>query len=88
MAASPDPHVQATISMPSADLITYRFDQNDKKLEELKLLVTTMSATFATNERVNDLEKRLDNYTWYWRAVFSGLIVAIAGVLVALIQRR
>lgn len=82
------PQVQPTISMPSADLITYRFDQTDKKVEELKLLVTTMTTTFATNERVNDLEKRLDNYSWYWRAVFTGLILTIAGVIVALIQRR
>lgn len=86
--ADKPPQVQPTISMPSADLITYRFDQTDKKVEELKLLVTTMTATFATNERVGELEKRLDNYTWYWRAVFSGLIIALSGLVVALIQRR
>lgn len=74
--------------MPSSDLITYRFDQTDKKLDALDKKFDTQAAIYATKDELNTLTKRIDNYTWYWRAVFTGLLLTIGGVITALIQRR
>lgn len=85
MADSSSPRVQPTISMPSADLITYRFDQTDKKLEDLKTQMTNMSNAFATKEELAAVDKRIDNWVWYFRAlliaVFGALFTAIAGLV-------
>lgn len=81
-------HVQPTISMPSSDLITYRFDQTDKKLDSLDKKFDAQSAIFATKEELGSINKRLDNYTWYWRTVFTSVLLLLGGVIAALIERK
>lgn len=80
-------HVQPTISMPSSDLITYRFDQTDKKLDALDKKFDSQASLYATKDELAVTNKRLDNYTWYWRTVFTSILILIAGVIAALIER-
>lgn len=85
----PEPtHVQPTISMPSADLINFRFDQTDKNIATLDRKVVALTSTYATKEELSSVTRRLDNYTWYWRTVFASMIVVIGGVIAALIERK
>lgn len=73
-------------------VIAYRVGQLEKTViqgfKEHNDKLDALTGTFATNERVNELERRIDNYTWYWRAVFTGLLLTAGGVITALIQRR
>lgn len=80
--------VQPIISMPSSDLITYRFDQTDKKLDALDKKFDSQASIYATKEEVGAVNKRLDNYSWYWRTVFSSLLLLLVGVITALIEKK
>lgn len=81
-------HIQPTISMPSSDLITYRFDQTDKKLDALDKKFDAQATIYATKEELSAQSARLDNWQWYFRAIFTGLILLAAGVIAALIERK
>lgn len=85
----PEPtHVQPTISMPSADLINFRFDQTDKNIALLDKKVVALTSTYATKEELSFITRRLDNYTWYWRTVFGFLMALTVGVVTALIEKK
>lgn len=96
--------VVPSVQMPSADLINYRFDQNDKNVKELKDesaknfedlngKLDTLTNTFATKEElkvVDDvhkaevaaINKRLDNFVWYWRALIIAVFTALSGAVI------
>lgn len=76
-----------TVPLPSSDLIVYRFDQTDKKIDALDKKFGEMTHVYATKEEFNIITKRLDNYTWYWRAVFTGFLLTVSGIVIALIKR-
>lgn len=78
--------VVPSVQMPSADLINYRFDQTDKNIAALTELVTSLTATFATKEELGVLVRRVDNFVWYWRALVTALLLALAGAIVNLIR--
>lgn len=81
-------HVQPTISMPSADLINFRFDQTDKNIAALDKKVVDLTSTYASKEELSIISKRLDNYTWYWRAVFTAILLCGGGIIAALVGNR
>lgn len=81
-------NVQPTISMPSSDLITYRFDQTDKKIDAIDRKFNEMTSIYATKEELHVINKRLDNYSWYWRTVFAGIVALAFGLIATLIQRK
>jgi hypothetical protein len=91
--------VPTTIPVPSADLINYRFDEADKKFATMsnKLdQILLQNSQFVTESHV---EKMIDdatqpfkdtiaNYRWYWRTVFTAMLLCMGGVIAALIQRH
>lgn len=77
-----------TVQMPSADLINFRFDQTDKGMSELKDMISALAGTFVTKEEFQDVNRRLDSYTWYWRTIFTSILLLVGGVIAALIERR
>lgn len=92
-----EPKVVPSVQMPSADLINFRFDQNDKNVAELKEMVGKLTTNFLTKEEaqvlkderdsaINAVNKRLDNWQWYWRALVSAALLAlgtaIAGIVI------
>lgn len=88
-----------TIPLPSADLIVYRFDQTDRRMDGLNLKVDdgfnslgskldNMVHIFATKEELNEITKRLDNWQWYWRALISAVLIALATSIVSVIIVR
>ncbi len=68
---------------PSPDLIVYRFNQLDQSIGKLDKKLDALTEIFATKEEVTVLTKRLDNYTWYWRALVSATLVAFATAIAA-----
>ena len=78
-----------SVAVPSADLINYRFDQSDKRFEEMggKLDQLLMQNTHFLDEvQVRQLVKdtvkpfsdQLSTYRWYLRACFSAAVLAFA----------
>lgn len=61
---------------PSPDLIVYRFNQLDTSIGKLDKKITDLTVTFVTKEELSVITKRLDNYTWYWRALVSATLIA------------
>lgn len=93
MAKQPDTKTVAAIPLPSADLINYRFDQNDRQFEKLNKKLDDMTTNFVTQAYITELksesdakhkdfQKQIDdikkNAKWW-----VGTIVAIAGIIVA-----
>lgn len=85
---SPNLEAPTSIPVPSADLINYRFDQAEKRLEDMNTKLDTIlirNAHFMTEEQidkkiaecVDPIEKTLSTYRWYIRAVFSAALLAI-----------
>jgi len=54
------PTATATVPLPSADLITYRFDQTDKKFEELFVRLDSLSKNFVTKEEFEAVKRSVD----------------------------
>lgn len=75
----------------SPHVVSYRVGQLEKAVvagfKEHNLKLDSLINNFATKEEVTAVNRRIDNYTWYWRAVVTGLILTIAGVIAALVQR-
>lgn len=83
----------ASIPLPSADLINYRFDQNDLQFEKLNKKLDDMTTNFVTqayvaklkadaDEKHQNLQKQLDDIrssAKWW----VGTIIAAAGIVVA-----
>lgn len=78
--------VQA-VTMPSADLISFRFDQNDKKTDELGKKLDILTTNFASKEEIAEVNRRLDNWTKYGWSVFITMLLIIGGLIAAVIQR-
>lgn len=85
---SPDVPVQPTVAMPSADLITFRFDQTDKNIAALDRKIDSYAGTFVTKEELESIKQQLSNYTWYWRSIFTALLLCIVGIVGALIEKK
>jgi hypothetical protein len=77
------------ISVPSADLINYRFDITEKRFDEMtrKLdAIFAQNAHFVDESRVREIVKEvikptedtLGGYRWYWRTLVAAVILAIA----------
>lgn len=73
--------------MPSADLVTFRFDTIDKEMISLHTKLDGLTVNFATKEEVGLIQKRLDNYTWYWRAIITAIFVALGTAIGSLVIR-
>lgn len=82
------PPVTPVVGMPSADLITYRFDMTDKNIESLRQEVRTMGANFATKEELSVVSKRIDNWVWFGRVITIAAVTALATAIGALIVRK
>lgn len=81
-----EPHI-APPTLPSSDLIIYRFDQTDKKIEDLDHKFDSMGILYASKEELAAVNKRLDDYKWYWRTVFTALLLCVGGIIAALVHR-
>jgi hypothetical protein len=79
----------ASVSVPSADLINYRFDQSDKKFEEMnKKLdqILLQNAHFLSEAQVEKLvaeavrptQDAMESWRWYMRAMVSAVLIALA----------
>lgn len=75
------------VPMPSADLVTFRFDQIDKEMTSLHTKLDGLTVNFATKDEVSIINKRLDNYTWYWRAIVTAVLTALGIAIVALLTK-
>lgn len=93
------PRIVPAVQMPSADLINFRFDQNDKNVAELKDMVGKLTNNFITKEEAQMLKeerdtaiaavnKRLDNWQWYWRTIISGVVLALATAIAAIVIKK
>lgn len=76
-----------SVQMPSADLINFRFDQSDRKTDEISSKLDTMSETFATKEELRAVHKRLDNWIKYGWSMFITALVIIGGLIAAYIEK-
>lgn len=85
----------ATIPVPSADLINYRFDQSDKKFEEMNnkldqiLIQNSHFVEQAEVQRMIDAtlkptQDTLTNWRWYWRALFTAMVIASGTAIVGI----
>ena len=57
------------------------FDKHDKKLDGL-------TQNFATKEELSQVQSRLNDYQWYFRALVTALLFCLGGVAVALIGKK
>lgn len=91
-AKKPTIEIPASVPMPSADLINFRFDQQDKKFDELNAKLDALTIGFLTKEEARNLKeehdkdisalwKKFDDQRWYWRAVFTCGLTLVAGVV-------
>lgn len=76
-----------SVNMPSADLINFRFDQNDKKTDELGSKLDNLIHNFASKEELDDVKRRMDTWTKYGWSVFVTLLIIIGGLIAAYIER-
>lgn len=90
---APNFEAPTSIPVPSADLINYRFDQTDKKFEDMsnKLdQILVQNSHFITESEVKKLisdsiqptKDTLNDWRWYWRAMFSAIVVALAASVI------
>lgn len=88
-----------SVSVPSSDLINYRFDQADKRFAEMgdKLDALLLQNThFLTDDQVRRLvgdslkpvQDRLDSYRWYVRASFSAAVISFLSVIALILYHR
>jgi hypothetical protein len=91
--------IPASVTVPSADLISYRFDIADKKFDEMSDKLDTLlvqNSHFLTDRQVKSLvsetmrpfQDRLDSYRWYIRAAFSAAIVSFLSTLGVILIHR
>jgi hypothetical protein len=87
------------VSVPSSDLINYRFDQTDRRFDEMtkKLdAIFAQNAHFVDESRVREIVKELikptedtlGGYRWYWRTLVAAVILAIATAIIGFIMRK
>lgn len=57
------------------------FEKHDKKLDAL-------TNSFATKEELAGVTRQLDNYRWYFRALLSAILLALATAVAGLIIHR
>lgn len=57
------------------------FATHDKKLDSLTI-------SFATKEELGVVQKRLDNWVWYGRAVIAALLTSMGMALASLLTKR
>lgn len=82
------PEIPTTqVAMPSADLVTFRFDTIDKEMISLHTKLDGLTVNFATRDEVAAIQKRLDSYTWYWRAIVVAVLTAMATAVAALLTK-
>lgn len=88
-----------SVSVPSSDLINYRFDQADKRFAEMGEKLDTLllqNTHFLTDAQVKVLvsdtikpfQDRLDSYRWYIRASFSATVIAVMSTVVVILTNR
>lgn len=87
------------VAVPSADLINYRFDQTDKRFDEMKVkldAIFAQNAHFVDETRVREIvreivkptEDTLSGYRWYWRTLVAAVILAVATAVVSLVTGK
>lgn len=87
--ASPTP----TIPLPSADLINYRFDQADKRFEEMNRKLDTLlfqNSQFITEDKVQTMidftlkpiNHTLDSYRRAITLTISGILVSLSTTII------
>jgi hypothetical protein len=57
------------------------FEKHDRKLD-------TLTNTFATKEELAVITRQLDNYRWYFRAMFTALTLAVAAEMLQLLVKK
>lgn len=88
-----------SVSVPSSDLINYRFDQADKRFAEMGEKLDTLlmqNAHFLNDQQVKSLvaetmkpfQDRLDSYRWYIRAAFSAAVISFLSTLGIILIHR
>ena len=58
----------------AAIAVTEGFKAHDKKLD-------TLTSNFATKEELGVIQKRIDDYQWYFRALVVAVLTALAGLI-------
>jgi len=95
----PTLNAPTAVAVPSADLINYRFDQTDKRFEDMgnKLDQLLMQNTHFLDEdqvkrlvsdTVRPINDQLASYRWYLRACFSAAILAFASAAFLVVLHR
>lgn len=89
----------ATVSMPSADLLNYFIKETKENFADVgsKLdAILAQNAHFISEDKVQKMiddnlkpiNDRFDNYRWYWRAIITAIFLALASSVTALIIRN
>jgi len=60
------------------DAVTAGFREHNDKLDKL-------INSFATKEELVVLQKRLDDYKWYWRSIVTAVLLALAASISSII---
>lgn len=76
-----------SVSMPSADLINFRFDQNDRKTDSLSRKLDKLTIHFATKEEFMDLRNQVDKWSVRIWGLAITIIILAGGVIAAFIER-
>lgn len=88
-----------TISVPSADLINYRFDVTDQKFREMNTKLDTIlmqTAHFVSEDQVSKMitealaptKETITTWRWYWRAIVSAVLLALAAAIASIFIHR
>lgn len=96
---TPSLEAPTTVNVPSADLINYRFDQTDKKFEDVgtKLdQILIQNQHFVTEDRVaamiadslRPIHQTFEIHRWYWRAIFTATLLALGTAVANLILKH
>jgi hypothetical protein len=76
------------VPLLSADLVKYRFDQIDGKMDKFDRKLDDLANNYYTKEEVNflidkntvktqDVAKQLETMRWYWRTIVAAVIVSL-----------
>ena len=58
----------------SSNVVIEGFKAHDKKL-------TDLTSNFATKEELSVIQKRIDDYQWYFRALVLAVLTALSGLI-------
>ena len=82
-----NPLISNTVTAPtlSPDLLIFRLNQLDDGMKQLNGKLDMLTNNFATKEELHDINKRLDNWQWYWRSLVGAVLLALATSVASLL---